>query len=288
MYPEKCKDELIVRLEINLNIIDEELIEENINEFSSIKQGNYRDAITHIYGTISEETNYITFIGFKCISGKTLFIGKPKGNGFLFGKFGYKFHYLTLQLKNDGITYLEPGFKENIRKNHFLDKIFGKFSEQDLEENEIIKEEDYFDKLNDENDIDQLITTPILPEDLLNKNNLKEEISGNDYKEVVDQSPREWILNSVIVTNDDKKLNESLTLNGALKLYDELTKINLNSSIEQSYYLINNDYNPMISSFNFDSIENMDLPFIPNPMAYDEQKDEHLDDIIENPIIKEI
>ena len=288
MYPEKCKDELIVRLEINLNIIDEELIEENINEFSSIKQGNYRDAITHIYGTISEETNYITFIGFKCISGKTLFIGKPKGNGFLFGKFGYKFHYLTLQLKNDGITYLEPGFKENIRKNHFLDKIFGKFSEQDLEENEIIKEEDYFDKLNDENDIDQLITTPILPEDLLNKNNLKEEISGNDYKEVVDQSPREWILNSVIVTNDDKKLNESLTLNGALKLYDELTKINLNSSIEQSYYSINNDYNPMISSFNFDSIENMDLPFIPNPMAYDEQKDEHLDDIIENPIKKEI
>ena len=57
MYPENFEDDLIVRLEIHLNIIDEELIEENINEFSSIKQGDYRDAITHIYGTINEETN---------------------------------------------------------------------------------------------------------------------------------------------------------------------------------------------------------------------------------------
>ena len=288
MYPENYEDDLFVRLEINLNIIDEELIEENINEFSSIKQGNYRDAITHIYGTINEETNYITFLGFKCISGKTLFFGKPKGKGFLFGKFGYKFHYLTLQLKNDGITYIEPGFKENIRKNYYLDKIFGKFSEQDLEENEIIKEEDYFDKISDENEIDQLITTQILPENSLNKNNLEEEIPGNDYKEVVDQSPRQWILNTIIVKNDDKQSNESLSLNGALKIYDELTKINLNYNVKQSYYSIINDYNPMISSYNLNSIENMDLPFVPNPFAYEEQKEEHLDDRIEIPVKKEI
>jgi len=289
MYPENFEDELIVRLEIHLNIIDEELIEENINEFSSIKQGDYRDAITHIYGTINEETNYITFLGFKCISGKTLFVGKPKGKGFLFGKFGSKFHYLSLQLKNDGITYLEPGFKENIRSNYYLDKIFGRFSEQDLEENEIIKEEDFFDKINDENEIDQLITTPLIPEDLLNKNNLKEEISGNDYKEVVDQSPRKWILNSIIIKNDDKKLDKSLSLNGALKLYDEMTKINLNSSINKSYYsIISNNYNPMISSDNLKSIEKMELPFIPNPFAYEGQKDEYSDDIVENLEKKEI
>ena len=278
MYPENFKDDLYVRLEINLNIIDKELIDENINEFSSIKQSNYRDAITHIYGTISEETKYITFLGFKCISGKTLFFGKPKGKGFLFGKFGYKFHYLTLQLKNDGITYLKPGFKENIRKNHYLDKIFGKFSEQDLEENEIIREEDYFDKLNNENDIDQLITTPILSEELLNKNDLKEEISGNDYKEVVDQSPRKWIVNSIIVKNDDKKLNESLSLNEALKLYDELSKENLNVSLGKSYYSISNSNNPMLSSFNLNSIKRKELPFISNPFAYEEQKDEYSDD----------
>ena len=289
MYPEKFKDELIVRLEIHLNIIDEELIEENMYEFSSIKQGDYRDAITHIYGTINEETNYITFLGFKCISGKTLFVGKPKGKGFLFGKFGSKFHYLSLQLKNDGITYLEPGFKENIRSNYYLDKIFGRFSEQDLEENEIIKEEDFFDKINDENEIDQLITTPLIPEDLLNKNNLKEEISGNDYKEVVDQSPRKWILNSIIIKNDDKKLDKSLSLNSALKLYDEMTKINLNSSINKSYYsIISNNYNPMISSDNLKSIEKMELPFIPNPFAYEGQKDEYSDDIVENLEKKEI
>jgi len=288
MYPENYEDDLFVRLEINLNIIDKELIEENINEFSSIKQGNYRDAITHIYGTINEETNYITFLGFKCISGKTLFFGKPKGKGFLFGKFGYKFHYLTLQLKNDGITYLEPGFKENIRKNYYLDKIFGKFSEQDLEENEIINEEDYFDKINNENEIDQLITTPILPENLLNKNNLEEEIPGNDYKEVVDQSPRKWIINSIIVKNDDKKLNESLSLNGARKLYDDLSKSNLSSSLEKSYCSVNENYNPLTSSFNLNSIERTELPFIPNPFAYEEQKDEYSDGKVERPERKEI
>ena len=288
MYPENYEDDLFVRLEINLNIIDKELIEENINEFSSIKQGNYRDAITHIYGTINEETNYITFLGFKCISGKTLFFGKPKGKGFLFGKFGYKFHYLTLQLKNDGITYIGPGFKENIRKNYYLDKIFGKFSEQDLEENEIINEEDYFDKINNENEIDQLITTPILPENLLNKNNLEEEIPGNDYKEVVDQSPRKWIINSIIVKNDDKKLNESLSLNGARKLYDDLSKSNLSSSLEKSYCSVNENYNPLISSFNLNSIERTELPFIPNPFAYEEQKDEYSDGKVERPERKEI
>ena len=288
MYPENIKDELIVRLEIHLNIIDEDLIEENINKFSSIKQGDYRDAITHIYGTINEETNYITFLGFKCISGKTLFFGKPKGKGFLFGKFGCKFHYLTLQLKNDGITYIEPGFKENIRKNYYLDKIFGKLSEQDLEENEIINEEDYFDKINDENEIDQLITTPILPENLLNKNNLEEEIPGNDYKEVVDQSPRKWIINSIIVKNDDKKLNESLSLNGALKIYDDLSKSSLSSSLEKSYCSVNESYNPLTSSFNLNSIEIMELPFIPNPFAYEEQKDKYSDDRIERPERKEI
>ena len=288
MYPEFFEDDLIVNLEIHLNIIDEELIKENINEFSSIKQGNYRDAITHIYGTINEETNYITFLGFKCISGKTLFVGKPKGNGFLFGKFGYKFHYLTLQLKFDGITYLEPGFKENLRKNHFLDKILGKFSEQDLEENEIINEEEYFDKIKDENEIDQLITTSILPETSVDKEILKEELPGNDYKEVVDQTPRKWILNSVIGKKDDKILKESLSLDRALKEYDGLSKSNLSSSLENSDYSISPNYNPMISAYNINSLDRMELSFIPNPFAYEDQKDEYSDDRIEKLEIKEI
>ena len=282
--------ELKVILEINLKTIDEELMEENIKKFSYIKQGNYRDAITHIFGTIDEEDEelkYITFIGFKCISGKTLFFGNPKGKGFLFGKFGYKFHYLTLQLNNDGINYLKPGFKENIRTNHYLGKIFEKFSEQDLERNEVIKEEDYFINLKDENEIDQLITTQIIPEDKLNENNLKEEYPGNDYKEVVDQSPRKWILNS---KKDDKKLNESLTLEGALQMYDSFTKINL----EESYSSYNKNYNPMISSISLDSLERIELPFIPNPFAYEEQKVEqvekveHSDETIANPVKEEI
>ena len=49
----------------------------------------YRDVITHIFGTINSKTN---FLGFKCVSGKTVFIGYPEGDGFIYGKFGTKFH----------------------------------------------------------------------------------------------------------------------------------------------------------------------------------------------------
>ena len=246
----------------------------------NIKQGNYRDAITHIYGTINEEKEkkYITFFGFKCISGKTLFVGNPKGKGFLFGKFGYKFHYLTLQLNKDGITYLELGFKENLRKNFFSDKISGKFSEQELEKNEIINDEEILDKLNDKDEIEQLITTSILPEDSLNKNNLKEENPGKDYKEVVDQFPRQWIINSTIVERDGKKINESPSLEEALNSYDELSKVNLSSSIKKSDYSISQNYIPLLSSYNLNLIEKMELPFIPNLFAYEEQKEEYSND----------
>ena len=127
MYPSKMKDDLVVSLEMNLGIVDEKPIKEKkIGKFLGFKQGNYSDAVTHIFGTISQETGLITFLGFKCISGKTVFVGFPEGDGFLFGKFGNKFHDIKLQMTVDGITKLEPGFKINPRKNYFLGEIFGK------------------------------------------------------------------------------------------------------------------------------------------------------------------
>ena len=240
MYPQKIEDELYIYLEISLGIIeDHSKIEEDLKKFSITDQGNYRDAITHIFGTLDNDSGFITFLGFKCISGKTLFVGFPKGDGFLFGKFGNKLHNLKIQMKEDGLTLLKPGFKENIRKNFYLDEIIGNLSNQNLDEEEIINDEEHFIKLKDDNEIDKLITTSILEDDYFFNNKLKDDISGYDYKEVVDQHPRKWLMNSYI-SNESNGERKSLTLDDALKRYDiefdnrNSTKHNLKVSISSN------------------------------------------------------
>ena len=72
------KDEdFYVSLEINLPILDSA----EINQFPD---ANYRDGITHIFGTSSGDR--ITLLGFKCRSGKTSFIGFQKENHFYLEK----------------------------------------------------------------------------------------------------------------------------------------------------------------------------------------------------------
>ena len=197
MYPIKLEDSLLVSLEMNLGIVDEKPLEENLlGKFLGFKQGNYRDAVTHIFGTYSEQSNLITFIGFKCISGKTVFVGFPEGDGFLFGQFGKKFHDIKLQMTEEGIIKLEPGFKQNLRTNYFLGEFFGKLANLDLSKDELIKDEEELEKINNEVELEKLITTPIVADDHFFNQKLKDEISGNDYKEVVNQQPRTWILRS--------------------------------------------------------------------------------------------
>ena len=66
------------------------------------------------------------------------------------------------------------------------------------------------------------------------------------------------------------------------------------NKLEESYSSYNKNYNPMISSISLDSLERIELPFIPNPFAYEKQKVEqvekveHSDDTIANPVIEEI
>ena len=219
IYPKQLENELDTSLEMKLDIIDEEkTIIANKRNFGLINKSNYFDGITHIFGTLNKETGYLTFIGFKCISGKTVYVGIPKGDGFLFGKFGYKFHDLKIQLNENGITRFEPGFKPNLRKNIFLDKMNEKLIYENLVENEIIKDEEYLDNLKDKNEIDKLKMTSIISDDYFFNQKLKDEFCGNDYKEVVDQSVRKWIL------KDDKKEEEeekNITLHDALNKYNE-------------------------------------------------------------------
>jgi len=218
MYPQKLENQLFIFLEMSLGIIDEKLVE-STKKISLIDQGNYRDAVTHIFGTMNHESGLITFLGFKCISGKTVFVGFPEGDGFLFGKFGYKLHDLKVQMSIRGITFFKPEFKNNLRNNYFLDKIT--LSNQNLDEEEIIKDEEHFQNIDNINELDKLTTTSIIDDDFFFNNYLKDEISGKDYKEVVDQHPRQWIMNSYLSNNDNNEQRKSLTLDDALKRFDE-------------------------------------------------------------------
>ena len=244
MYPKNLEEILVISLEMKLGIIDDNSkIEENYEKFSMVKQGNHRDAVTHIFGTINNESGLISFLGFKCISGKTVFVGFPDGDGFLFGRFGQKFHDLKAQMTESGLTLLMPGFKENLRKNFFLSQITGDLSSQNLDEEELIKDEEHFKNIKDDDEIEKLITTQIVKDDHFFNNRLKDEISGNDYKEVVDQHPRQWIINEptqkYLQTCIMKSGNagKSLGLKDALQLYDneqQKTKIKAKTIIKSN------------------------------------------------------
>jgi len=222
MYPIRIGDNLLVSLEMKLGIVDEKPLEENmLGKFMGIKQGNYVDAVTHIFGTYEENNGLITFLGFKCISGKTVFVGFPEGDGFLFGKFGNKFHDIKVQMTDEGITKLEPGFKPNPRTNFFLGEMLGKINMEELNKDELIKDENELEKIENEVEIDKLITTPIVEDDHFFNKKLKDEISGNDYKEVVNQTPRNWILRLKGAKKTQTPEKKPMSLMESLKIFNQ-------------------------------------------------------------------
>ena len=217
MYPNKIENDLLISLDMKLGYVDEKpILEKKIGKLEGLKEEFYRDGVTHVFGTISPKTNKINFIGFKCISGKTVFVGFPEGDGFLFGKFGMKFHEVKMQMNLEGIILLQPGFNTNRRTNFYLNTEANKLTQEDLKKDIIIQDEEKLSKLNDAIQIDQMITTPIYEENHFFNEKLLDEISGNDYKEVVNQNPREWILKdeSEAPKTDTKEI---LTIDDALK-----------------------------------------------------------------------
>ena len=70
--------------------------------------------------------------------------------------------------------------------------------------------------MNDSIQIDKMIMTPIIDEKQFFNEKLIDEISGNDYKEVVNQNPREWILQSQEKVEEISE-NKILTLDDSLK-----------------------------------------------------------------------
>jgi len=180
---------------MKLGIVDERpIVEKKVGQLEGIKEEFYRDAVTHIFGTVNPKTEMINFLGFKCVSGKTVFVGYPEGDGFIFGKFGMKFHEIKVQMSLDGIILLQPGFSINRRTNFYLNTEANKLTKEDLLRDILIQDEAQLSKLNDAIQIDKMITTPIIEENHFFNDKLIDDISGNDYKEVVNQNPREWIM----------------------------------------------------------------------------------------------
>ena len=240
MFPKSLEEELQIILEMKLDIINYNLFKKNIKRYKNNKIDLYRDAITHIFGTMNDK-GFLTFIGFKCISGKTLFVGFPEGKGFLFGEFGKKIHDFKVQLNIDGITKFQPGFKNNSKTNYYLNNI-KKLSLEQLNEEKLINDEEILLNINDEKELDKLITTDLIEDNYFFDDKLKDKFYGNDYKEIVDQYPRKWLY--------DEKVDENLLIKS---VEDALDKYDLESdmSMSQSNIYLNNlnDLNQNTSYF---------------------------------------
>ena len=295
MYPKICQYELMITLEMNLDILDKNSLEKNTKIFSDVSPDDFRDAITHIFGTINKEKGFINFLGFKCVSGKTVYVGFPEGDGFLFGKFGTRFHDIKLQMKKEGITKLEPGFKKNSKTNFFLEKIKGYLSEQDIDEDEMIKDEEILANIDDKDEIDKFITVPIFEDNHFFNQNLKDETSGNDYKEVINQTPRKWLLadsyTKIRKRSDDDEDYENndgkglTTVGNALKRFNKekektvirktMLKMNEKKNINQNQDSKENIFDSSQNPFKLNPIleekkesppqQQQSMPFLANP-----------------------
>ena len=219
LYPKSIEDSLSVGLEIALKILDEEKLEKRgLSKY--LKANYFRDAVTHIFGTI--DNNFITFLGFKCVSGKTQFLGFPKGKSFIFGEFGKKLQQLKCQMTIDGITTLIPYFEINHRPNYFLSKKANKLTLEDLSKDEVILDEDVLQKMTNQNEIDKFITTTIIDDTHFFNSKLKDDIAGNSLKEVINKKPKKWMLKTAF-----KKLQRPerrFSLNTFMHIFDEEQK----------------------------------------------------------------
>ena len=221
LYPKKIEENLSVGLEISLKILDEDIFEkEGISKY--IKASYFTDAVTHIFGTIDQESKNISFLGFKCISGKTQFIGSPKGKSFLIGDFGKKFKQLKCQMTLDGIKYLNPYFERNYRTNSYLSKKISELTLEDLSKDEILFDESYLTKLNDKEEIEKFITTTFVDESHFLNSKLKDDICGNSLKEVIKKKPKKWMVKKE--EKKDEKPKKLITLNEFMKIFEEEQK----------------------------------------------------------------
>ena len=162
---------MFVNLEINLKILEE-------NE--KFPNHTNRDAITHIFGTFDTK---ITFLGFKCRSGKTSFIGNPKGDPFLFGDVSKQLHYLRIE-ENNGIVSLRSFFIKTPRTNPFLSKNVNEIDDKFFKNDPPIYEEGLITKIKNPKEIEQFILHPFISDDFFFNKKFLDKIRGFAYTQI--------------------------------------------------------------------------------------------------------
>ena len=237
IFPSFLENDLDISLDMNLGLIDDKPLKmKKIGKFLGLKEIIYRDAITHIFGNFDENKNIISFLGFKCISGKTAFVGKNSSNniGFLFGTFGKKFHLVKLQINEKGINLIKPIFDSNLRPNLFIRKKLENINENDLLKDEIFFDEKLLMNLKNEEEIDKYINTTLIEDNYFFDKNLEDEICGNDIKEIINKTPLKWLINKEILGNN-KRIEKINNINEALNKYE------LEKEKQKNNILINNN-----------------------------------------------
>ena len=183
LYPKSEKDNY-VGLEVNLKS-EKDIPDELKDKFPD---KNMRDGIISIVGTF---TDHLTAIGFKCRSGKTVFVGKPEGDSFLFSEVGKELKYVILEILNGEINYFEPHFEEIDRSNPHIDKTTDEITDDFLKEDKPIFEEEKLKDMTDE-EIQKNMLQPLIPDDaFFNKEN-DDVIKGNDISDMVPLTKRYW------------------------------------------------------------------------------------------------
>ena len=177
LFLNKDGNEYFIALEINLGIL-EERPEELKEKFPDI---NGRDGITNVFGTY---TDHVTFLGFKCRSGKTLFIGKPEGEPFLFGVIGKQVQGFEIEVYDNKITYIKPRFEEVIRTNPYVNKDENEISEDFINNDKPIYEEEMLKNVNDEKVLAENLLQPLIPDDAFFNPKFKDKVKGVDYSEI--------------------------------------------------------------------------------------------------------
>ena len=213
LYDKRNDKKLYIKLEMLFGLLDETEQKKNLNEFLTAQNESlYRDCITHVFGTF---TNKIEFLGFKCRSGKKGFVGKPKGDAFMYGNFGQQFHYVKVQVKSGTITQLHPFFIDSPRTNVYLKRNLNDITEDYILNEPLLYDEVHLAKLVDVKQIDKLISSPIIMDDHFFDWNLMDAVGGDDVKEVIHMKPRKWQLDEHV--NKVKEDGSLMSLNEILK-----------------------------------------------------------------------
>ena len=82
-------------------------------------------------------------------------------------------------MTEEGITKIETFFDDNIRTNFYLKHKTNTIKEGDKDL--LILDEKEIAKINNEDEIDKLITTPVINDEKFFNKKLEDIISGNDY-----------------------------------------------------------------------------------------------------------